>query len=162
MTAQILVVLHHESRPLKKNCFGTPFCFNFFLPNTFSRLTLQVFFFTFICIRNRARSVSFSDGGFCGRDIIQRSNVSFILALETNRSNSWRRSASTYPASWECVFFSLSFFLSSFFFSFLLITFFHFFAQRRRNCRKKRRKRAVPFTRFLDYRLMFDFDRGVN
>ena len=116
MTAQILVVLHHESRPLKKNCFGTPFCFNFFLPNTFSQLTLQVFFFTFICVRNRARSVSFSDGGFCGRDIIQRSNVSFILALETNRSNSWRRSASTYPVSWECVFFSLSFFLSVFFF----------------------------------------------
>ena len=173
MTAQILVVLHHESRPLKKNCFGTPFCFNFFLPNTFSQLTLQVFFFTFICVRNRARSVSFSDGGFCGRDIIQRSNVSFILALETNRSNSWRRSASTYPVSWECVFFFsfflsfflslfLSFFLSVFFFSFLLITFFHLFAQRRRNCRKKWRKRAVPFTRFLDYRLMFDFDRGVN
>ena len=172
MTAQILVVLHHESRPLKKNCFGTPFCFNFFLPNTFSQLTLQVFFFTFICVRNRARSVSFSDGGFCGRDIIQRSNVSFILALETNRSNSWRRSASTYPVSWECVFFSLSFFLSFslsfflsfclFFFSFLLITFFHLFAQRRRNCRKKWRKRAVPFTRFLDYRLMFDSDRGVN
>ena len=164
MTAEILVVLHHESRPLKKNCFGTPFCFNFFLPNTFSQLTLQVFFFTFICIRNRARSVSFSDGGFCDRDIIQRSNVSFILALETNRSNSWRRSASTYPVSWECVFFSLSFFLSFclFFFSFLLITFFHLFAQRRRNCRKKWRKRAVPFTRFLDYRLMFDFDRGVN
>ena len=88
MTAQILVVLHHESQPLKKNYFGTPFCLNFFLPNTFARLTLQVFFFTFICIRNRARSVSFSDGGFCDRDIIQRSNVSFILALETNRSNS--------------------------------------------------------------------------
>ena len=165
MTAEILLVLHHESRPLKKNCFGTPFCFNFFLPNTFSQLTLQVFFFTFICVRNRARSVSFSDGGFCGRDIIQRSNVSFILALETNRSNSWRRSASTYPVSWECVFFfSLSFFLSVFFFffSFLLITFFHFFAQRPRNCRKKQRKRAVPFTRFLHYRLMFDSDRGVN
>ena len=112
MTAHILLVLHHESRPLKKNCFGTPFCFNFFLPNTFARLTLQVFFFTFICIRNRARIVSFSDGGFCDRDIIQRSNVSFILALETNRSNSWWGSTSTYPVNWECV---LSFFLPFFF-----------------------------------------------
>ena len=160
MTAEILLVLHHESRPLKKNCFGTPFCFNFFLPNTFSQLTLQVFFFTFICVRNRARSVSFSDGGFCGRDIIRRSNVSFILALETNRSNR-RRTASTHPVNWGCEFFLfLSFFLP--FFSFLLITFFHFFAQRRGNCPKKRRGRAVPFTQFLDYRLMFDSDRVVN
>ena len=142
MTAQILVVLHHESRPLKKNCFGTPFCFNFFLPNTFARLTLQVFFFTFICIRNRARSVSFSDGGFCDRDIIQRSNVSFILALETNRSNSWRRSTSTYPVNWECVF-SSAFFLSVFFFfSFLLITFFSFFCAKTQKLPKEAEKES--------------------
>ena len=115
MTAQILLVLHHESRPLKKNCFGTPFSLYVFLPNTFARLTLQVFVFTFICNRNRARSVSFSDGGFCGRDIIQRSNVSFILALETNRSNR-RRTASTHPVNWGCEFFLfLSFFLPFFF-----------------------------------------------
>ena len=118
MTAQILVVLHHESRALRKNVLELPSALIFFLPNTFARLTLQVFFFTFICIRNRARSVSFPDGGFCDRDIIQRSNVSFILALETNRSNSWRRSTITYPVSWECVF------SSAFFLSFCLLFFF--------------------------------------
>ena len=142
MTAQILLVLHHESRPLKKNCFGTPFCLYVFLPNTFARLTLQVFVFTFICIRNRARSVSFSDGGFCGRDIIQRSNVSFILALETNRSNSWRRSASTYPVKWECVFFSLSFFLSSFFFFLLTDNIFSFFCAKTQKLPKEAEKES--------------------
>ena len=36
------------------------------------------------------RIISFSDGGFRDRDTpnIQRSNVSFILPLEANRSNS--------------------------------------------------------------------------
>ena len=142
MTAEILLVLNHESRPLKKNCFGTPFCLYVFLPNTFARLTLQVFVFTFICIRNRARSVSFSDGGFCGRDIIQRSNVSFILALETNRSNR-RRTASTHPVNWGREFFLfLSFFLPFFFL--LTDNIFSFFCAKTRKLPKEAERESSP------------------
>ena len=142
MTAEILLVLHHESRPLKKNCFGTPFCLYVFLPNTFARLTLHVFVFTFICIRNCARSVSFSDGRFCGRDIIQRSNVSFILALETNRSNR-RRTASTHPVNWGCEFFLfLSFFLPFFFL--LTDNIFSFFCAKTRKLPKEAERESSP------------------
>ena len=58
-------ILQHESRPLKKRCFGRsrslPSINYFFLQKMFARLTLQ-FPFTYICICNRVRSVSFSDG----------------------------------------------------------------------------------------------------
>ena len=44
---------------------------NIFLQKMFARLTLQ-FPFTYICICNRVRSVSFSDGVLRDRDIIFR------------------------------------------------------------------------------------------
>ena len=42
-----------------------------FSAKMFARLTLQ-FLFTYICICNRVRNVSFSNGGLCDRDIIFR------------------------------------------------------------------------------------------
>ena len=49
-----------------------------FSAKMFARLTLQ-FLFTYICICNRVRSVSFSNGGLRDRDIIFRDETDFFF-----------------------------------------------------------------------------------
>ena len=75
-------ILQHQSRPLKKRCCGRsrslPSINYFFLQKMFARLTLQ-FPFTYICIGNRVRSVSFSDGGLRDRDIIFRKQILYFF-----------------------------------------------------------------------------------
>ena len=71
----------------------------------FARLTLQ-FPSTYICICNRVRSVSFSDGEFRDRDMIFRDETDLVFcflsclvkfpALEANR---WQRRASSNPGN---------------------------------------------------------------
>ena len=57
-----------------------PFHFNFFLQKMFARLTLQ-FPSTYICICNRVRSVSFSDGEFRDRDMIFRDETDLVFCF---------------------------------------------------------------------------------
>ena len=83
-----------------------------FSAKMFARLTLQ-FLFTYICICNRVRSVSFSNGGLRDRDIIFRDETdlvfcffSCLVKFPAREANSWRRRASPNPGNWVCVFFS--------------------------------------------------------
>ena len=108
----------------------------------FARWTLQ-FPFTYICICNHVRSVFFSDGGLRARDIIfteRWKKISYFVSLlsclvkefPAREANSW-----------------------------------HSFTQTRIEGAKtrgktERRQKAVRFTRFLDYRLMFDSGRSFS
>ena len=87
-----------------------------FSAKMFARLTLR-FLFTFICICNRVRSVSFSNSGLRERDIIFRDETdlvhvfcffSCLVKFPAREANSWRRRASPNPAI-ECVSFFLFF-----------------------------------------------------
>ena len=89
-----------------------PFYFNFFMQKMFAPLTLE-FLFTYICICNRVKSVSFSNGGLRDRDIIFRDETdlvfcffSCLVKFPAREANSWRRRVSPNPGNWVCVFFS--------------------------------------------------------
>ena len=78
-----------------------------FSAKMFARLTLQ-FLFTYICICNRVRSVSFSNGGLRDRDIIFRDETdlvhvfcffSCLVKFPAREANSWRRRASPNPGN---------------------------------------------------------------
>ena len=132
----------------------------------FARLTLQ-FLFTYICICNRVRSVSFSNGGLRDRDIIFRDETdlvfcffSCLVKFPAREANSWRRRASPNPGNWVCVFFSPSYRFSIFSRSNA-----HTHTNKegaKTRGKAERRQRAVRFTRFLDYRLMFDSERSFS
>ena len=71
----------------------------------FGRLSLQ-FPYTYICICNRVRSVSFLDGGLRDRDIIFRDDTDFafcflscLVRLPAREANSWQRRASSNPGN---------------------------------------------------------------
>ena len=161
-------MLQHESRPLTKRCSGKSrsLLLQFFLQKMFARLTLQ-FPSAYICIFNNVRSVSFSNGGLRDRDIIFRDETDLVFcflscwvkfpALE---ANSWRRRVSSNPGNWVCVFFSLPPFLS-FFSRSNAHTHTNKEGAKTRG-KAERRQRAVRFTRFLDYRLMFDSGRSFS
>ena len=139
-----------------------PFYFNFFMQKMFAPLTLE-FLFTYICICNRVKSVSFSNGGLRDRDIIFRDETdllhvlcffSCLVKFPAREASSWRRRASPNPGNWVCVFFSPSYHFSIFSRSNA-----HTHSNKegsKTRGKAKRRQRAVRFTRFLDYRLMFD------
>ena len=59
--------------------------------------------FTYICIWNHARSVSFSDGGLRDRDIIFRDQMDVVCCFLGCEANSWRRRASSNPGDKVCV-----------------------------------------------------------
>ena len=133
----------------------------------FARLTLQ-FPSAYICICNNVRSVSFSNGELRDRDIIFRDETDLVFcflscwvkfpALE---ANSWRRRGSSNPGNWVCVFFSLPPFLAFFHDQTHTLTQTRK-VQRHAEIKAKRRQKAVRFTRFLDYRLIFDSGRSVS
>ena len=122
---------------------------------------------------NHVRSVYFSDGGSRDRDIIfiDRRYLVFcflgcVVKFQAREANSRRRGTSSNPCNWVCVLFL---FLSFRFFFFFLPTFSIFFQEQthtgahtikggaeRRGTAEWRHWRAVCFTRFVDYRLMFD------
>ena len=152
----------------RKGCSGRSrsLLLQFFLQKMFARLTLQ-FPSAYICICNNVRSVSFSNGGLSDRDIIFRDETDLVFcflscwvkfpALE---ANSWRRRASWNPGNWVCVFFSLPPFLA-FFSRSNAHTHTNKEGAKTRG-KAERRQRAVRFTRFLDYRLMFDSGRSFS
>ena len=171
-------ILHHKSLPLRR--FGgspAPFYFNFFSAKDIC--TINFNFFTFIYIWNHVRSVSFSDGGSRDRDIIFRDRRYLVFRFlgcvvkfqARDANNSWRRSTSSNPCKWVCVLFLFHSFLF-FFFSFLILAFFHDQTHtgtdttkggaERRGKVERRHWRAVRFTRFVDYRLMFDSGRSFS
>ena len=93
-----------------------------FSAKMFVQLTLQ-FLFAYICICNRVRSVSFSNGGWRDCDIIFRDETglahvfcffSCLVKFPAREANSWRRRASPNPGDWACVFFSPSYSFSIF------------------------------------------------
>ena len=141
-----------------------PFYFNF-SAKMFARLTLQ-FLFTYICICNRVRSVSFSNSGLRDRHIIFRDETdlvhvfcffSCLVKFPAREANSWRRRASPNPGNWVCVFFS--FFTPSYRFSIFSLSNVHTHTNKegaKTPGKAERRQRAVRFTWFLDYRLIFD------
>ena len=143
--------------------------FLLFSAKMFARLTLQ-FLFTYICICNRVRSVSFSNGGLRDRDIIFRDETdlvfcffSCLVKFPAREANSWRRRASPNPGNWVCVFFS--FFSPSYRFSIFSRSNAHTHTNKegaKTRGKAERRQRAVRFTRFLDYRLMFDSGRSFS
>ena len=142
-----------------------------FSAKMFARLTLQ-FLFTYICICNRVRSVSFSNSGLRDRDIIFRDETdlvhvfcffSCLVKFPAREANSWRRRASPNPGNWVCVFFS--FFSPSYRFSIFSRSNAHTHTNKegaKTRGKAERRQRAVRFTRFLDYRLMFDSGRSFS
>ena len=135
----------------------------------FARLTLQ-FPFTYICICNRVRTVSFSDGGLRDRDIYSemKTNLVFcflscLVKFPAHEANSWRRRASSNSGNWVYVFFP--FFSPSCRFSIFSRSNAHTHTNKegaKTRGKAERRQRAVRFTRFLDYRLMFDSGRSFS
>ena len=143
----------------------------------FARLTLQ-FPSTYICICNRVRSVSFSDGEFRDHDIIFRDEtdlvfcfLSCLVKFPALEANSWQRRASSNSGNWVCLFFFCSFFFSL---PTVLACFSRSNAHTHTNKegantrgKAERRQRAVRFTRFLDkmfhsgrsFRLKYDLIR---
>ena len=135
----------------------------------FAQLSLQ-FLFTYVFICNRVRNVSFSNGGLRDCDIIFSNEtdiahvfcfLSCLVKFPAREANSWRRRASPNPGNWVCVFFSF----------FPHPTALAFFSHAHTHTNKEgaktrgkaeRRQRAVRFTRFLDYRLMFDSGRSFS
>ena len=160
--------VQRESRPLKKRCFGRSRSLLLFSAKMFARLTLQ-FLFTYICICNRVRSVSFSNGGLRDRDIIFRDETdlvfcffSCLVKFPALEANSWKRRASLNPGNWVCLFF---FFPPSYRFSIFSRSNAHTHTNKegaKTRGKAERRQRAVRFTRFLDYRLMFDSGRSFS
>ena len=142
-----------------------------FSAKMFAQLTLQ-FLFIYIFICNRVRSVSFSNGGLRDCDIIFSNEtdiahvfcfLSCLVKFPAREANSWRRRASPNPGIWVCVLF--------FFPHPTALAFFHDQTHTLTQTRKvrrhaeikaKRRQRAVRFTRFLDYRLIFDSGRSLG
>ena len=153
----------------RKGCSGRSrsVLLQFFLQKMFARLALQ-FPSAYICICNHVRSVSFSNGGLRYRDIIFRDETDLVFcflscwvkfpALE---ANSWRRRGSSNPSNWVCVFVSLPPFLAFFHDQTHTLTQTRK-VQRHAKIKAKRRQKAVRFTRFLDYRLIFDSGRSVS
>ena len=103
--------------------------------------------FTYICIWNHARSVSFSDGGLRDRDIIFRDQMDVVCCFLGCEANSWRRRASSNPGDKVCV----SFFS---FFPFLVNSFsiFHDQTHTRSKTRKVRSDAGRPERRHRDFR----------
>ena len=155
-------ILQHESRLLKKRCFGRSrsLLLNyFFLQKMFARLTLQSPF-TYICICNRVRSVSFF------RLWVQRwKRILYFVSLAAWLS--FRHAKLTAGGEGrvrilaiECV--SFFFFSPSYRFSIYSRSNAHIHTNKegaKTRRKAERRQGAVRFTRFLDYRLMFDSGR---
>ena len=179
-------ILHHGNRKWNKIGNGrkdrlegyAPFCFNFFFLQTiFAQLT--PLFYLYLHLKPILRSVSFSDTGSLDRDIIFRDRtyrvfcfLGWVVKFRAREANSRWRSASSNPdLAIEFVYF-FSFFLFFSFFSFLLLAFFHDQTHtgthtikggaQRRGKVERRHWRAVRFTRFVDYRLMFDSGRSFS
>ena len=134
----------------------------------FTRLTLQ-FPFTYICICNRVRTVSFSDG-VRDRDIYSEMKTNLVFCFlscpvkfPAREANSWRRRASSNSGNWVCLFSFL--FPPSCRFSIFLRSNAHTHTNKegaKRRVKAERRQRVVRFTRFLDYRLMFNSGRSFS
>ena len=130
----------------------------------FARLTLQ-FLFTYICICNGVRSVSFSNGGLRDCDIIFRDEMDLVHVLLSFRHAKLTAGGEGRVRSLaiECVFFF--FFSPSYSFSILSQSNAHTHTNKegaKTRGKAERRQRAVRFTRFLDYRLMFDSGRTFS
>ena len=95
----------------------------------FARLTLQ-FPSTYICICNRVRSVSFSDGGLRDRDIIFRDETALAFCFRHSRLTAGREGRVQILAI-ECLFFVL------FCFFFFLPTVSAFFTIKRTHSHKQ-------------------------
>ena len=100
---------------------------------------------------------------------IQRSTVScikfvslaFSVKLQAHEANNWRRSATSNPGNWVCVLFL--FFPSYFLYDQTnILTQTREVRAKRRGKVERRHLRAVRFTRFVDYRLMFDSGRSIS
>ena len=166
-------IQHHESRPLKKRCFErSRSLLLWFFPAKDICTTNFTFTFTFIYIWNHVRSVSFSDGGSHDRDIIFRDRR--YLGLNLFPWLFWwsfRHAKLTAGGEARDRIPAIEF-VCFFFFSFLLLAFLHdqtHILTQTRDVRAKRRGkverrhcRAVRFTRFVDYRLMFDSWRSIR
>ena len=136
----------------------------------FALLTLQSPF-TYICICNRVRGVSFSDRGSRDRDIYSEmktdlmfSFLSCLVKFPAREVKSWRRRASSNPGNWVCLFFFF-FFFPSHRFSIFWRSHAHTHTNKewtKTRGKAERRQRAVRFTRFLDRRLMFDSERSFS
>ena len=115
------------------------------------------------------RSVSFSDGELLDRDIIFSDETDLVICFlgclvkfPAHEGNSWRRRASSNLGNWVC-FFLLFFSLPA------VLELFTINAHTHTNKEgvttrgeAERRQRAVSFTRFLDYWLMFDSGRSFS
>ena len=156
-------ILQHESRLLKKRCFGRSrsLLLNyFFLQKMFARLTLQSPF-TYICICNRVRSVSFF------RLWVQRwKRILYFVSLAAWLSFQHAKLTAGGEGrvrilEIECVSFFL-FFLPSYRFRIFSRSNAHTHTNKegaKTRGKAERRQKAIRFTRFLDYRLMFDSGR---
>ena len=158
-------ILHHKSLPLR--CFeGSPgpFYFNFFSAKDICTINFT-FFYLYSHLKPREKCFFISDGGSRDRDMIFRDRrylvfcfLGCVVKFQAREAynNSWRRSTSSNPCNWVC----------GFFFPFLLLAFFHDQTHTGTDTTKggaegrgkveRRHWRAVHFTRFVDYRLMFD------
>ena len=127
----------------------------------FARLTLQ-FPSTYICICNRVRSVSFSDGGLRDRDIIFRDETALVFCFPHSKLTAGREGRLRILAI-ECVFFLFYFYFPSYRFSIFSRSNAHTHTNKegaKTRGKAERRQRAVRFTRFLDK--MFHSERSFR
>ena len=142
----------------------TPFYFNFFCKNVCT-INFTVSFYLYLYLQRREKCFFFKRWVTWLWHNIQRWNGSStcIVKFPARQANSWRRRASPNPGNWVCVFFF--FFSPSYSFSILSQSNAHTHTNKegaKTRGKAERRQRAVRFTRFLDYRLMFDSGRSFS
>ena len=138
-------ILHHKSLPLR--CFEgspAPFCFNFFSAKDICTINFTFFLPLFTFETKWEVFFFISDCGSRDRDIIFRDRRYLVFcflgcvvkfqAREAN--NSWRRSTSSNPCNWVCVFFLFLSFLFFFFPSYFSRSNAHRHSHNQRRCRE--------------------------
>ena len=145
MTAQIQKVGHW-----KKNCFGTPFCFNSFCQICSNSLPYRFFSLPLFSFRTAWEVFLSQRVGFVIVTLIIFRDQTYLLLLHSKLIGPTADGeVRVRILSIDSVFFSLSFFLSSFF---LPLTF-NILWRDAETAERSDGQRAVRFTRFLDYRL---------
>ena len=159
----VALLLHHESRPLKKRCFGrsrslpSPFYFNCFSAKVICTINLTVSFYLYLYLKPLEKCFLLRRWVTWSWHNIQRWKGSCILFP-------WLRTKLAAGGERRVGILAIEFlFFFPFFPSFRLSICSRSNAHTHTNKegaktrgKAERRQRAVRFTRFLDYRLKFD------
>ena len=152
-------ILQHESRPLKKRCFGRsrslpgPFYFNFFSAKVICTINLTVSFYLYLYLKPREKIEM----------ILYFVSLAAWLSFQHGEQLTAGGESRGRSLAIECV--SVFPFSPSSRFSVFSRSNAHTHTNKegaKTRGKAERRQRAVRFTRFLDYRLMFDSERSFS